>query len=306
MNKHHAGAGPVMHPTVISEPSCLGPYPKILAVGETQSMVFQEGDDGPFYYTEVERREKKYDRLTGNKKKRDLKKSELINLLQAKLGSSFKAQTYRSLEELKILANNNNIAVEVEEDEVDLGWMHKSKGLLQVLWERGWIDPNENINNYVKDKKQKWLDPNGNVLPEFTSEAKKFVLTNLLAECLDFKYEKSAMQKLAEDLSRRHQRKIDLLITPKYHCELAGEGIEYGWGFFKKDYRRIPHAEKKGRDLFRSCVKKSLKKVTVEHIRRFSARARRYMLTYMLLDSPESLEGHGLSYHEIEQYVGKK
>jgi len=215
-----------------------------------------------------------------------LKKSELINLLQAKLGSSFKAQTYRSLEELKILANNNNIAVEVEEDEVDLGWMHKSKGLLQVLWERGWIDPNESINNYVKDKKQKWLDPNGNVLPEFTAEAKKFVLTNLLAECPDFKYEKSAMQKLAEDLSRRHQRKIDLLITPKYHCELAGEGIEYGWGFFKKDYHRTPHVEKKGRDLFRSCVKKSLKKVTVEHIRRFSARACCYMLTYILLDSP--------------------
>jgi len=155
MNKHHAGAGPVMHPTVISEPSCLGPYPKILAVGETQSRVFQEGDDGPFYYTEVERHEKKYDRLTGNKKKRDLKKSELINLLQAKLGSSFKAQTYRSLEELKILANNNNIAVKVKEDKVNLGWLHKSKGLLQVLWEHGWINPSENINNYVKDKKQK-------------------------------------------------------------------------------------------------------------------------------------------------------
>ncbi len=53
-------------------------------------------------------------------------------------------------------------------------------------------------------------------------------------------------------------------------------------------------------------LKKSLKKVTVEHIRRFSARARRYMLTYILLDSPESLEGHGLSYQEIEQYVNKK
>jgi len=28
--------------------------------------------------------------------------------------------------------------------------------------------------------------------------------------------------------------------------------------------------------------------------------------TYYLLDSPESLEGHGLSYHKIEQYVDKK
>jgi len=29
------------------------------------------------------------------------------------------------------------------------------------------------------------------------------------------------------------------------------------------------------------------------------------MLTYSLLDSPESLQGHGLSYREIEQYVNK-
>jgi len=143
-------------------------------------------------------------------------------------------------------------------------------------------------------------------LPEFESDAKKFVLTDLLGACPDFKYEKSAMQKLAEDLSVLHSRKVELLITPKYHCELAGEGIEYGWGLFKKDFRRTPHAEKKGRERFETCVKRSLKRVIVEHIRRFSARARRYMLTYMLLDSPESLERHGLSYHEIEQYVTKK
>jgi len=30
------------------------------------------------------------------------------------------------------------------------------------------------------------------------------------------------------------------------------------------------------------------------------------MLTYWLLDSPESLERHGLSYHEIENYVVTK
>jgi len=53
MNKYHAGAGPVMHPMLISEPACLGPYPKILAVGDMQSMVFQEGDDGPFYLSEA-------------------------------------------------------------------------------------------------------------------------------------------------------------------------------------------------------------------------------------------------------------
>jgi len=52
----------------------------------------------------------------------------------------------------------------------------------------------------------------------------------------------------------------------KYHCELAGEGIEYGWGFYKKDYHRTSHAEKKGRGCFETCVKKTLKKVTIEHM----------------------------------------
>jgi len=157
------------------------------------------------------------------------------------------------------------------------------------------------MQNYVVDKKQKWLDPAGNILPKFELDAKKFVLTNLLANCPDFKYEKSAMQKLAEDLSSLHDRKIDLLITPKYHCKLAGEGIEYGWGLFKKYYRQSPHGEKKGKDRFKDCVKKCLRKVIVDHIRRFSAQAR-----YSLLDSLESLEGLLLSYHEIEQYVAKK
>jgi len=233
MNKHHAGAGLVMHSSLISEPACLGPYPKTLVVGDTQSTVFQEGNNGPFYLSEAKRQDKKYDHPTGKKKKRDLKKSELIDLLHTKIGPTFSHQTYCSLEDLLVLARNHEISVQVE---------------------------------------------------------------------ADFKYEKSAMQKLAEDLSVLHACKIELLITPKYHCELAGED---GWGLFKNDYRRTPHAEKKGCDLFRSCVKKSLKRVTVEHIRRFSARARRYMLTYWLLDSPDALEGHGLSYHEIEQYVTK-
>jgi len=179
----------------------------------------------------------------------------------------FNHQTYRSLEDLLVLARNHQVSVQVEEDEVEEGWLHKSKGIFQVLWERGWIDPTENLQNYIKDKKPKWLDQKGNVLPEFESDAKKFVLTDLLGACPDFKYEKSAMQKLAEDLSVLHSRKVELLITPKYHCELAGEGIEYGWGLFKKDFRRTPHAEKKGRERFETCVKRSLKRVIVLRMR---------------------------------------
>ena len=205
-----------------------------------------------------------------------------------------------------MLASSHGIVMEIEEDEVIQGWLGKPKGLLQILWECGWIDPLENLQKYVKDKKQNWLDAHGNVLPEYKRDATKFVLTDLLANCPDFKYEKSAMQKLAEDLSSLHDCKIDLLITPKYHCELAGEGIEYGWGLFKKYYHQTPMPPKRGKVCFWSCIENCLKMVTVDHSRRFSARAHCYMLTYSLLNTLESLEGHGLSYHEIEQYVDKK
>jgi len=105
------------------------------------------------------------------------------------------------------------------------------------------------------------------------------------------------MQKVAEDIPWHDQHTIDLLIMPKYHCKLVGEGIKYSWGFFKT-------AEKKGCDCCRSCVKRVLKKV-IEHMQWFSTCTDHYMLAFMLLESSESLEGHGLLYHEIEQYVNK-
>jgi len=42
-----------------------------------------------------------------------------------------------------------------------------SKGLLQILWEHGRINPSKKLQNYVKESKQSWLD--------FKSDAKKFV-----------------------------------------------------------------------------------------------------------------------------------
>jgi len=38
--------------------------------------------------------------------------------------------------------------------------------------------------------------------------------------------------------------------TPKYHAELAGEGIEYSWGYAKNACCWAPLAQKKGRNNF--------------------------------------------------------
>jgi len=81
-----------MHPILITEPACLGPYPKTLVVGDTQSIVFQESNS-LFYLSEAKQQENKYDHPTGKKKKRNLKTSELIDLLQTKIRPSFSPQT---------------------------------------------------------------------------------------------------------------------------------------------------------------------------------------------------------------------
>jgi len=107
------------------------------------------------------------------REKRNLRKSEIIELLQVKLGTTFNSQTYQTLDKLKILASRHGISSKVEEDEILQGWISKPKGLLQVLWECGWINPSKKLQNYVVDKKQKSLDPAGNILPEFESDAKK-------------------------------------------------------------------------------------------------------------------------------------
>jgi hypothetical protein len=98
-------------------------------------------------------------------------------------------------------------------------------------------------------------------------------------------------------------------VSVKYHCKCAGEGIEYGWGYAKKTYRHIPFKEKKGKEKFHAAVRKSLESVSIELMRKFSAKARRYMLVYSLFDSnanPEDFESQGLSYKEIEKFVDKE
>eukprot|EP00429_Kryptoperidinium_foliaceum_P042250 CAMPEP_0176121934 /NCGR_PEP_ID=MMETSP0120_2-20121206/61393_1 /TAXON_ID=160619 /ORGANISM="Kryptoperidinium foliaceum, Strain CCMP 1326" /LENGTH=95 /DNA_ID=CAMNT_0017456519 /DNA_START=685 /DNA_END=968 /DNA_ORIENTATION=+ len=47
---------------------------------------------------------------------------------------------------------------------------------------------------------------------------------------------------------------VSVDFTPKFHAELAGEGIEYSWGFSKGLYRRQPLERKKKRAQFRKLV----------------------------------------------------
>ena len=90
-----------------------------------------------------------------------------------------------------------------------------------------------------------------------------------------------------------------MLIIPKYHFELAREGIEYVWGIVKKVYIIKPLIDKTTKDKFHQCVKEAMNYVKVDIVRQFAAKARRYMLAYRNLDP------NGISYIKIERFVKK-
>ncbi|KAI2512933.1 hypothetical protein MHU86_1479 [Fragilaria crotonensis] len=130
--------------------------------------------------------------------------------------------------ELQELARNNSIETHKEVDKILSGWEGKSKGMLQVLWERGLIDPSE-LDKYTVDGKKDTISGKIDL---------RYSLRHLIAECADFKDEETALQYLGSQLG------ITVLLTPKFHAELAGEGIEFCWGHAKAFYRRVPVSQK--------------------------------------------------------------
>ena len=171
--------------------------------------------------------------------------------------------------------SKEKIDIEIEEELVDEGWVGSPKGLKQVLWERGWIDPSH-----------------------YSSYTKK-TLQGLLEKCQDFIEEPSAMEILFRKLSTHNQCNIYLMSSPKYHCEIAGEGIEFVWGLTKKRFRNIPLHDKNCKEKFQDCVKACINHISIDNVRNFSGKCRRYMLAY------ENISKDSLGYDSIEKFVKK-
>ena len=105
-------------------------------------------------------------------------------------------------------------------------------------------------------------------------------LSCVLSSFSDFINQQSDIEELTLELSTCCSYSSSILFTPKFHCELAGEGIEYSWGLSKRIYRKKPIAEKRSVANFERLVSLSLSQVSIDNCRRFSSRARKYMLTY--------------------------
>jgi hypothetical protein len=282
MNKGYGGAQPIMRESKIREHNgYLGTNRHTLQVGDTQSFVFKPEYDGPFWMSPQERELNRQDCIlppppgiprAWNKTIAELK-AELapLNILSDR-------RQYR-LAELQEIARDNNLDPKTERTRERKGWMGQPKGLMQVLWERGWIDE-DHIEKYTMDLAK---DDDGEVLEGNENWGLKY----LMASCLDFAEEMTALQHVGHELG------VSVLITPKFHAEMAGEGIEYSWGVSKSVYRCMPLDSKKGKASFKALVHECISRdvLTTATVRKLSRRARSYICAYYALHQRQQNNG---------------
>jgi len=247
---------------ILQQEGYLGPYhhDKMLQVGDTQSFVFSDTDDGPFYLQRGN--ERRFDRNEGTIEKA-LSKAELTTVLQAR-----NILTKGSLKQLQAICRANGIQTKKTVPKVVEGWVGKAKGKLQILWERGFIDTT-NLARYTNDGK----------VDAFGIIDKSYSLHQLMMNCKDFIEEESMLQSKGQEMGVLIDR------TPICHAELAGEGIECSWGCSKNEYRRQPLSMKRKKETYRELVKTCLSRdtLTTERVRLFAKRARSYVCAYYQL-----------------------
>ena len=179
------------------------------------------------------------------------------------------------------MCTERNISTQAFTNITTPGWVNKPKGLLQILFERGFIDPElvkkPSKMRYSRNGKKDDIDETTGVVKD---DCQRYALSYLMNNCSDFINQKTDVEELCDEIGGRLGIKCHILFTPKFHCEIAGEGIEYSWGASKRIYRRHPLSKKRSIFEFKNLVDSSVKTVTIPMVRKFSRRARRYMLTY--------------------------
>lgn len=113
--------------------------------------MFNPGDVGPLWMMPAECKETRKRRVSNDTKHRVRTIAELLADLTPAGVTLPKNLKLPQLQEQ--IAAKNNVPTEVVENKTIKGWENEPKGLLQVLWERGWID----------ETKLEWYTMNGPV-----------------------------------------------------------------------------------------------------------------------------------------------
>ena len=153
---------------------------------------------------------------------------QLINALQNK-----NISVRGNFKKVKEVAVSNNIPLSKDVPVVEEGWVNKPKGMLQILYEHGFLDQSK-VNSYTLSGK---TDLYGHPIPDTSLKA-------MINSLYDFQNEETLLQ--------YHGRLLGVTVdrTPKCHPEIAGEGIEYAWAAAKLHYRRLRIVEKRTKDKF--------------------------------------------------------
>jgi hypothetical protein len=267
INLHYGGKQRKMRDSkIVSVDGYLGSYTKSLQVGETQKMSFVETDEGPSYMSPTERVKRKYDVVSGQIITRNYTKKELILKLQQH--PTPVTDPRGNLTRIHEMCASKGIPIHETKPKIIEGWCNKPKGILQILLERGLVD-RDNLSKYSLNGKK---GADGEKIPGTS-------LIEILAQCADFKGELTMLDLAAKDLGFLVEK------SPKCHPENAGEGVEYSWGCSKAYYRNMKFEDKKGYSNFRKSVRKAISNevLTTARVRSFSAKARRYIITYLCL-----------------------
>ena len=119
-----------------------------------------------------------------------------------------------------------------------------------------------------------------------------------LRNCDDFKQEKSQMQHVLDD-----KLGSSLRMTPKYHPEIAGQGIKYAWGYSELRFRlhfndtQACNLEKNVRAALGTNV------LTMEWIAKFARKAQDYKMTYLFLMEQSEPNKTCTAHVKIEQIM---
>jgi len=181
----------------------------------------------------------------------------------------------------------------------------KAKGMFQLAWERGFIDPSKKYSDYTSTESKKKDALGAKVLRDPATH-----LPSIIALWPDFVNETSQIQKMIEQIG------ASVVFTPKCHAELAGQGVENCWGISKSRFRAINGREvdEKVSDKQARFMKNVMECLTITPdvgVLRYSRalkcarRARAYKVAYVKLDEEKRAGGTSdhCEYSEIEKKV---
>lgn len=167
------------------------------------------------------------------------------------------------------------------------GFLGQAKGLKQYLFERGWIDPKRTYSEHGETDEhgeiitwtEEMLDDDGAIKTAQVSSS----LRDIAAGLEDFVNEVSLVEQLIIDLGHT----VDF--PPKCHLEIAGEDIEYDWGYADHQHRHNINDENHANLRRNSYASIGPAVLTLERCRRYERVAYRYKMVYRKLHADTTL-----------------